>query len=104
MVTRYADLIEAAHENLLTAQARTRHPAAWQSNQILTPYLADLAGALAHLGSTIGDTGAPARDLHTALRALARTDLAPTSPDAAIRGARPSTSPRPPSPYVSPSI
>jgi hypothetical protein len=80
MVTRYADLIEAAHENLLTAQARTRHPAAWQSNQILTPYLADLAGALAHLGSTIGDTGAPARDLHTALRALARTDLAPTSP------------------------
>ena len=77
MVTRYADLAAAAHENLLTAQARARHPGADPAAPI--PYLADLADALAHLGATIGATGAPAAALHTALRALARSDLTSTS-------------------------
>ena len=82
MVTHYADLIEAAHDNLDTAAVRTRHPAAGAHPAAISPaHLADLADALAHLGATIGDTGRPARDLHTALRALARVDLDPTGHD-----------------------
>jgi hypothetical protein len=80
MVTHYADLIEAAHDNLATAVVRTRHPAA-SPTAVSPAHLADLADALAHLGATIGTTGHPARDLHTALRALARVDLDPTRHD-----------------------
>jgi hypothetical protein len=81
MVTRYADLIEAAIENLATAHARTLHPAHFgRPDPAAAPYLADVADALAHLGTTLGHTGTPTRALHSALRAVARTDLSPTRP------------------------
>lgn len=80
MVTRYRDLIALARTNLATATARQAHPATGHSPG-LPPYLADLAGALAHLGATVGDTGRPARQLRTALTGMATLDLGLADPD-----------------------
>ncbi len=74
MVTRYADLLQAAYDNLGVARARCAHPATRPAPE-QAPYLADLAGALAHLGVTLGDTGHPAKELRRALAAMANTDL-----------------------------
>lgn len=85
MVTRYGDLLLAARANLDTALVRTRHPAA-HPDPSLPGWLADVAGALAHLGTTLGPAARSSGNLLAALRATARSDLTTPAPSPAPAG------------------